>query len=94
DEAVDDWVRRAAQALSIGLASVENLFDPEAIIVGGTAPPWLLARIVDGIGALRASVRQDAGPGRLRISKLGEQSGALGATALPILAATSSGFGR
>lgn len=91
---VQSWIERAAEALSVGLASVENLFDPEVIIIGGTAPAWLLARIVTEMGGLRASVRQDGGAGRLRISKLGEQSGALGATALPILAATSSGFGR
>lgn len=88
----DRWVGDAATALSLGLVSVENLFDPETVIVGGTAPGWLLARIVEKLGDLHASVRQDAGRERLRLSKLGEQSGALGATALPILAATSSTF--
>jgi predicted NBD/HSP70 family sugar kinase len=91
---LDRWIAQAADALSVGLASVENLFDPEAIIIGGTAPGWLLARLAAGLGNLRPSVREDGGPARLRISKLGEQSGALGATALPILAATSSTFTR
>ncbi|MCG7505356.1 ROK family transcriptional regulator [Mesorhizobium retamae] len=84
------WILQAAQALSVGLASVENLFDPEIVIIGGTAPTWMLNRLVEALGTLRPSVRQDGGQQRLRLSKLGEESGALGAAALPILAATSS----
>jgi predicted NBD/HSP70 family sugar kinase len=85
------WIDRAAEALSLGLATVENLFDPEIVILGGAAPPSLLGRLYERLGKLRTSVRQDLGRERLRLSMLGERSAALGASALPILAATSAG---
>ncbi len=89
DEAMDRWVRRASEALSIGIAGIENLFDPEAVIIGGAAPIALLDRLAGALGDLRPSVRQDLGRQRLRVSTLGERSAALGASALPILAATN-----
>lgn len=88
--ALDTWIGFAAEALSVGIASVENLFDPEAVILGGTAPPKLLNQLTDALGDLRSSVCQDLGRARLRVSTLGERSAALGASALPILAATSA----
>ena len=86
-----EWINRAAEALSAGLATVENLFDPEIIILGGAAPASLLVRLAERLGDLRPSVRQDLGRQRLHLSALGERSAALGASALPILAATSAG---
>lgn len=84
----DLWISRAAEALSIALAGIENLFDPEVVVLGGSAPIDLLNRLSDELDALRASVRQDIGRNRLYVSKLGERSAALGASALPILAGT------
>jgi predicted NBD/HSP70 family sugar kinase len=89
-DALDIWIGRAAEALSVGLASIENLFDPELVIVGGAAPPALLAQLVSALGTHRPSVRDDLGRGRIRLSTLGERSAALGASALPILAATTT----
>lgn len=89
DEALARWVRRASEALSIAIAGIENLFDPEMVVIGGAAPPSLLDRLVDDLGDLRASVRQGLGSERLRVSALGERSAALGASALPILAASN-----
>jgi predicted NBD/HSP70 family sugar kinase len=92
DASLDAWLDRAAAALSIALAGIENLFDPEALILGGSAPMAILTPLVERLGALRASVRQDFDVSqRLRVSTLCEKSAALGASALPILAATSSG---
>jgi len=91
EAALDRWVEAGADALSIGLVSIENLFDPEIVVIGGTAPAPLLERLVGRLGALRPSVRQDLGRRRIRVSALGEQSASLGASALPILAATSTG---
>jgi predicted NBD/HSP70 family sugar kinase len=87
---IDSWIGGAADALSIALAGLENVFDPEAVILGGSARPPLLERLRSQLAALRPSVRQDADENsRLRLSTLGESSSALGASALPILAATS-----
>ncbi|MGE4248732.1 MAG: ROK family transcriptional regulator [Parvibaculaceae bacterium] len=91
DEARADWIRRAAEALSTGLTTIENLFDPQRIILGGAAPVAVLEALAGHLRALRPSVRQDFGQDRLRLSTLGERSAALGASALPILAATTSG---
>ena len=90
EAATEAWTVRGAAALALGLASIENLFDPEVVILGGAVPPPFLNRIVARLGTLRASVRQDQGPDRLRVSTLGESSAALGASALPILRATSA----
>ncbi|MCB1490095.1 MAG: ROK family transcriptional regulator [Bauldia sp.] len=89
DDAMERWVARASDALSVGIAGIENLFDPEIVVIGGSAPVQLLERLAAGLGDLRASVRQDLGRQRLRVSTLGERSAALGASALPILAATN-----
>lgn len=91
ERALETWIARAGEALSLGLTTIENLFDPETIIIGGAAPPALLERLVANLRSLRPSVRQDFGADRLRLSTLGERSAALGASALPILAATTSG---
>ena len=88
--ATEAWIARGAEALATGLASIENLFDPEVVILGGAAPSDLLARLSQQLGTLRPSVRDDQGRSRLRLSTLGERSAALGASALPILRATST----
>lgn len=87
--ATERWVARGADALSISLAGIENLFDPEVVIIGGAVPVSFLEELVKRLGVLRPSVREDQGDKRLRISALGERSAALGAAALPILAATT-----
>ncbi len=86
-----EWLQGAAKALSTALVGVENLFDPQAVILGGTAPNSLIVRLIDAMGEMRPSVRLGLGVERLRLSEIGEQSAALGASALPILAATSTG---
>lgn len=91
EAAFESWITRAGEALSTGLTTIENLFDPEMIILGGAAPASLLERLAGHLRHLKPSVRQDFGQDRLRLSTLGERSAALGASALPILAATSSG---
>lgn len=83
-----EWLNDAAGALSNALVSIENLLDPEMIVLGGTAPTKLLLQLIDKVGELRPSVRVGR-PNRLVISDLGEKSAAIGASALPIIAATS-----
>jgi predicted NBD/HSP70 family sugar kinase len=87
--AEDAWVTDAASALSLALVSVENLLDPEMVVLGGTASPTLLGRLADAMGELRPSVRQGRDGARLKLSELGEHCASLGAAALPIIAATS-----
>ncbi len=84
----NEWLDRAARALSISLVGIENLLDPEMIVLGGTAPPDMLSLLFDRVGELRPSVRLGQ-RNRMVMSGLGEQSAAFGASAMPIIAATS-----
>ena len=84
-----NWLDRAAEALSIALVGIENLFDPEAVILGGSAPIEILNGLFGRLGDLRPSIRLGRPGERIRVSSLREQSAAVGAAALPIFAATN-----
>lgn len=85
------WLRGAIPALRTAISTIENLFDPQAIIVGGQADQTLLQELLQSIGLPGPSVRQDHAQ-RIRLSDLGEESPAFGASALPMLtAATTAG---
>jgi predicted NBD/HSP70 family sugar kinase len=80
---IETWLPQALPALRTAISTIENLFDPEAIILGGSADPALLRSLAENLGTLGPSVRQDH-PIRLRLSELGEESPAFGASALPL----------
>jgi predicted NBD/HSP70 family sugar kinase len=80
------WIEQAVPALRTAISTIENLFDPEAIILGGIANQVLLKTLIDRLGDLGPSVRQDHRR-RLLLSELGEESPALGASALPLFEA-------
>ncbi|MCP4382340.1 MAG: ROK family transcriptional regulator, partial [Hyphomicrobiales bacterium] len=52
DETLDRWIQQASEALSVGIAGIENLFDPQMVVVGGAAPVTLLDRLARGVGDL------------------------------------------
>lgn len=83
------WLAQAAMALERAIISLENIFDPACIIIGGTAPPWLLHSLGDRLTHLGPSLRADGTGPRLEISELGDKCALLGASALPLLAITS-----
>ncbi len=84
------WMKDATHALRNAVSTIENLFDPQSIILGGSADLKLLEDLSRNLLPLAPSVRQDHAD-RIRISTLGEESAAYGASALPLLAVTSSG---
>lgn len=86
------WTKEAIPALRTAISTIENLFDPETIILGGSADQHLLQNLIEAIGKLGPSVRQDHSQ-RLRLSELGEESPAFGASALPLLAAATAARG-
>ena len=89
-EAVPDaWFEAAARALAVAIVGLENSFDPERIILGGSAPTALLERLLAYLGQLPPTVRAGAPGERLVVSDLGDSCALPGAAALPILAATS-----
>lgn len=85
----DLWLDTAATALRRAVISLENIFDPPGIVIGGTAPPWLLRMLGDRLSALGTSVRSDQSGPRVEISDLGDRCALLGASALPLLAITN-----
>ena len=81
------WIREAAGYLAPQVAMLENLFDPEAIVLGGVLPPGLLEELVEAMQPLPLSVarRRDRSEARLIHGRTGRSTAALGAAALPLL---------
>ncbi len=86
---IEKWLDAAAEALSIALVGIENLFDPQTVILGGSAPIEILNGLFHRLGNLRPSIRVGRPGERIRVSSLREKSAAVGAAALPIFAATN-----
>ena len=66
---------------------LENLFDPEAIVIGGALPPSLLEDLIQAMQPLPLSVarRRNRNEARLIRGRTGRLTAALGAAALPLL---------
>ncbi len=81
------WIQEAAGYLAPQIAMLENLFDPEAIIIGGALPPELLADLTKAMQPLPLSVasRRNRNEDRLIHGRTGRLTAALGAAALPLL---------
>jgi hypothetical protein len=69
------------------IAMLENLFDPEAVIIGGALPPGLLEDLTQAMQPLPLSVarRRNRSEARLIQGRTGRLTAALGAAALPLL---------
>lgn len=79
------WLAAAIPALRRAVVSLENAFDPERVIIGGTAPRHLLEALADGLHPLPPSTRSATAEPRVEVSQLGSTSALLGAAALPLL---------
>jgi predicted NBD/HSP70 family sugar kinase len=86
---VEAWTREAAGYLAPQIAMLENLFDPEAVVIGGTLPPGLLEDLTHAMQPLPLSVasRRNRSGARLIHGRTGRFTAALGAAALPLLEA-------
>src|SRR6478735_236672 len=86
DEILDNWLTRAAQCLRIAVANIENLVDPEAVVIGGQVPERPLREIVLRMQPLLPSVSQrgDRQLARILIGSAGGISAALGGATLPL----------
>lgn len=84
---VEAWIEEAAGYLAPQVAMLENLFDPEAIVIGGALPPSLLEQLVQTMHPLPPSVarRRNRTEARLIHGRTGRLTAALGAAALPLL---------
>ena len=88
DPALAEWCHTAASHLRGALCMIENLYDPQAVVIGGSAPRRLVERLLALAMPLRPSVRR-AAPVRVLTSEREDDSALLGAAVLPIHALLS-----
>jgi predicted NBD/HSP70 family sugar kinase len=87
DPEIADWIAAGIEPLRNGLNAVENLFDPQSIMIGGTAPDWLIDTFMARVEPLLPSVgRVERTLPRIIKSGLGVDAVARGAAVLPLLA--------
>ena len=86
DATIRAWIDEAAAFLRPQVAKLENLFDPQAVLLGGALPEALVADLVAALAPLPRSVasrhRRDAP--RVIAGAAGRLTAALGAAALPL----------
>jgi len=94
DERVHAWCREAAGYLRSAVCVIENLLDPAAIVIGGSAPRALVEHLVALAQPLARSVRGGIAQPRDRIllSERQDDSLILGAAVLPIYEMLSPRF--
>ena len=83
---MERWIAEAAPLLRSAIVTIENLFDPETIILGGSAEDSLLTRLLAAAEPLAHSVSERGGRGAPRImrSKDGGNAVLRGAAALAV----------
>ncbi|WFR99256.1 ROK family transcriptional regulator [Rhizobium tumorigenes] len=91
-----DWVREIAPIFRNTIRTIENLFDPETVVIGGLAPQPLideLASLVDGLNS-SVSARSDRAHPRVMVASDCQYSALRGAAALAVFGALSPRFGQ
>ncbi|MCB1500297.1 MAG: ROK family transcriptional regulator [Bauldia sp.] len=89
------WIAEAAGPFRAALVTIENLCDPETIVVGGLAPKRLLERLAEAAAPLPNSIaaRRDRRAPRVTYSPVGQDTVLLGAAALAVSGVLSPRFG-
>ncbi|RUX47328.1 ROK family protein [Mesorhizobium sp. M4A.F.Ca.ET.050.02.1.1] len=91
----DDWVIEIGPVFRNAITIIENLFDPETVVLGGLAPPALLERLA-GAAELPNSVsaRKDRATPRIVVARGGQHAVLRGAAALAVSGVLSPRFGQ
>lgn len=90
-----DWLQSIAPTFRNAVAAIENLFDPQTVVLGGLASESLL----DGLGAFTTDLpntiaaRRDRKAPRIVVARSGEHAVLRGAAALAVSGALSPRFG-
>ncbi|QXT38215.1 ROK family transcriptional regulator [Gymnodinialimonas ceratoperidinii] len=89
--ALSTWLDTAAEALGQAVQVIENMLDPETIVMTGALPAPLLAELVDRVPLPELSVsnRADRARPRLVVGQAGPRAATLGAAALVVNSAIS-----
>lgn len=95
DPALGAWLDQAVPLLRRAICTVENLFDPQCVVLGGMLPAPLLAHLKQRLEPLLPSVSNRVGRSepRLRLSTLGSDSALHGAAVLALSGMLSPRFG-
>ncbi|MER8587341.1 ROK family protein [Mesorhizobium sp. M1338] len=91
-----EWVAEVAPIFHNAVAVIENLFDPETVILGGLASTDLLEMLAGSAGGLHNSVsaRKDRTTPRILVARGGQHSVLRGAAALAVSGVLSPRFGQ
>jgi predicted NBD/HSP70 family sugar kinase len=89
------WLAEIVPIVRSAIVTIENLFDPQTIIVGGLAPQRLLRQIFAAAAPLPNSIaaRNDRRGERVLVSAAGEDAVLRGAAALAVSGVLSPRFG-
>ncbi len=92
---VDRWIADAAPQLARAIVMVENLLDPEAVILGGLLPDRLVDRLIAAMEPLPNSIssRRQRPVARVLRSTLGAEVAQIGAATLAIAGVMSPRYG-
>ncbi|SFQ19820.1 ROK family transcriptional regulator [Tranquillimonas alkanivorans] len=84
DAILEEWIATAASALGQAVHVIENLFDPETVILGGALPERIVDRLISRVPLPDGSVsnRPDRVRARLLRGDCGRLTATLGAAAL------------
>ncbi len=86
------WLEEATGRLRQAIIGIENLLDPQSVVIGGILPEAMLDELILHLAPLPQSVaarRRDALP-RIMKSAAGLDTPALGAASLPVFDATTA----
>jgi predicted NBD/HSP70 family sugar kinase len=85
--ALSGWITEAAGLLAPVVTMLENLFDPETVILGGEMPDTVIDALIAAMSPLPISVANRPGRTIPRVQRggTGRLTAALGAAALPLL---------
>lgn len=91
-----DWVSEVGPIFKNAIATIENLFDPETVVLGGLAPASLLELLAGSAANLPNSVaaRGDRAGPRILVAQGGQHSVLRGAAALAVYGVLSPRFGQ
>lgn len=89
------WLAAVAPIFRNAVVTIENLFDPETVVLGGLASQRLLGALAELAGGLPNSIaaRRDRRAPRVLVAESGEHSVLRGAAALAVSGALSPRFG-
>ncbi len=79
-----DWVEQAAQHLSTACVTIDNLLDPEAIVIGGTIPDGLLTPLIARLETRLSGITFNGRRTAILKAEIDLETPALGGAALPL----------